>query len=238
MTGRRIYLASSWRNEAQPALVQALRAAGHEVYDFRNPAEGQDGFAWSAIDRDWLGWKPDRFAELLRTHPVAQAGYQLDKDALDWCDTCVLLLPCGRSAHLEAGYAIGQGKQTIILLADKGFEPELMYLMADAVVTEEAQLFEILSGPVARPDRPEAILGTIMARLVDAASDEGMEIDCLEAETILLDNGLVILADPTPEEITKHQLDPEGGEQMLRPTEAGRAYLAARVADAAPKDAA
>ena len=33
--GRKIYLASSWRNERQPELVRTLRQAGHEVYDFR-----------------------------------------------------------------------------------------------------------------------------------------------------------------------------------------------------------
>lgn len=33
-----IYVASSWRCARQPAVVAALRAAGHEVYDFKNPA--------------------------------------------------------------------------------------------------------------------------------------------------------------------------------------------------------
>lgn len=34
---RRIYLASSWRNEHQPRILALLRDAGHEVYDFRHP---------------------------------------------------------------------------------------------------------------------------------------------------------------------------------------------------------
>lgn len=47
----RIYVASSWRNVYQPAVVDALRALpGCEVYDFRNPAPGDSGFAWSDID--------------------------------------------------------------------------------------------------------------------------------------------------------------------------------------------
>ena len=36
----RIYVASSWRNKYQPEVVAALRKAGHEVYDFRNPKDG------------------------------------------------------------------------------------------------------------------------------------------------------------------------------------------------------
>jgi hypothetical protein len=126
---RRIYLASSWRNIRQPEVVRILRGAGHEVYDFRNPKPENTGFAWSEIDPDWLNWTPQRFIAGL-ADPVAVNGFSLDKSALDWCDTCVLLLPCGRSAHLEAGYAIGQGKQTIVVLDEAGFEPELMYLLA------------------------------------------------------------------------------------------------------------
>lgn len=74
-------------------------------------------------------------------HPVAEAGFGLDMKALRECDICVLVLPSGRSAHLEAGWAAGVGKVLIVLLAD-GCEPELMYkitpficLSIDEVVT-------------------------------------------------------------------------------------------------------
>lgn len=126
---RRIYVASSWRNEHQPGIVADLRRHGHQVYDFRNPAQGNTGFAWTKIDPDWLGWNPATFADLLQNHPIAQEGFSFDKRALDWCDTCVMVLPCGRSAHLEAGYAAGQGKHVIWWLHPDKFEPELMYLL-------------------------------------------------------------------------------------------------------------
>lgn len=142
---RKIYLASSWRCADQPRVLALLRDAGHEVYDFRNPAPGNTGFAWSAIDPDWLGWEPAAFAKLLE-HPVAQAGFALDRDALDECDTCVLLLPCGRSAHLEAGYAAGQGKPTIFYLSPDRFEPELMYLLGTGCVTTDDELLSMLAG--------------------------------------------------------------------------------------------
>ena len=145
MITHRIYVASSWRNPIQPEIVVALRAAGHEVYDFRNPAPGNNGFAWSAIDPDWIGWNPRRFAELVTTHPVARAGFNHDKDALDWCDTCVLVLPSGRSAHLEAGYAAGQGKRVIVYLHPDKFEPELMYLLCSGFVQDSAELVRALA---------------------------------------------------------------------------------------------
>lgn len=140
-THRRIYLASSWRNEDQPAVVKALRAVGHEVYDFRNPTEGDIGFSWNEIDPEWQDWSPELFRAGLN-HPVAQQGFNRDFEAMLWADTFVLLMLCGRSAHLEAGWAIGRGKPTAILLADG--EPELMYLMADRICVTRDELEEWL----------------------------------------------------------------------------------------------
>jgi len=141
---RKIYLASSWRNPNQQRAVEILRNAGHGVYDFRNPVHGNVGFSWSEIDPDWLDWTPQRFIEGLSSQ-IAVDGFSLDKAALDWCDTCILLLPCGRSAHLEVGYAIGKGKQTLIVLDNERFEPELMYLLADKVVPDLSQMLSALS---------------------------------------------------------------------------------------------
>jgi hypothetical protein len=132
---RKVYVASSWRNDHQPLVVEMLRQLGHEVYDFRNPRPGDIGFAWSEIDPDWLGWSPRAFRDLL-DHPIAQGGFKSDFDAMKWADTFVLMLPCGRSAHLEAGWAIGAGKPTCLVLHEDKFEPELMYLMADRVAVD------------------------------------------------------------------------------------------------------
>lgn len=123
----KIYVASSWRNLMQQGVVHTLRAAGHEVYDFKAPAPDEKGFAWSEIDPNWQQWTPEQFRDAL-THPIALRGFRRDMDALTACDACVLVMPCGRSAHLEAGFAIGARKPCYILLSDG--EPELMYNMA------------------------------------------------------------------------------------------------------------
>ena len=138
---RRIYLASSWRNELQTSALFALREAGHEVYDFRNPAPGEKGFSWRDIDPDWMGWEPGRFRDLL-AHPIANSGFQFDWDAMLRADTGVLLLPCGRSAHLEAGYFAGAGKELFIVLNADKFEPELMYKMATQVCCSIEELLQ------------------------------------------------------------------------------------------------
>ena len=55
-----------------------------------------------------------------------------DLDALNWADTCLLVLPCGRSAHTEAGWMKGAGKKTIVYIPEMQ-EAELMYKLFDLV---------------------------------------------------------------------------------------------------------
>lgn len=125
-----IYVASSWRNDYQPEVVRGLREVGHEVYDFKHPHPDDNGFHWSEIDGGWQSWSVDQYIAGLRS-PIAERGFKNDFDAMKWADACVLVLPCGRSAHLEGGWFVGSGKPLLILV-DK-IEPELMYKMADSV---------------------------------------------------------------------------------------------------------
>lgn len=131
-TRRRIYLASSWRNEHQQDVVVALRSEGHEVYDFKNPPGGT-GFGWRQVLPEPPPWSAEKTREVL-AHPVSQRGFDSDFGAMQWADTFVMLQPCGRSAALELGWACGAGKHTIVLLAD-GQEPELMLKCADKLCT-------------------------------------------------------------------------------------------------------
>lgn len=133
-----VYLASSWRNPLQPAMSYVLWAAGIDHYDFRNPAPGVTGFSWSEIDPDWQSWNADQYVDALE-HPVAEEGYRRDFEAMQRADTFVLVLPCGRSAHLELGWAVGAGKRTCILTQD-GEEPELMAKMVDHIATSVPDL--------------------------------------------------------------------------------------------------
>ena len=141
----KIYVASSWRNIIQPAVVEVLRLLGHEVYDFKNPAPGNNGFRWSDCavpGKDWKDWTPAECREALQ-HPIAVRGYQFDIDALRGCDACVLVLPSGRSASWELGYAMGQGKRGAVLQLDK-VEPELMYREAEILTTMDELLVAFL----------------------------------------------------------------------------------------------
>lgn len=146
----RIYVASSWRNTYQPHVVHRLRLQGHEVYDFKNPPTGVPGFSWSEIDPEWQNWSAKQYRDHVTTHPIAARGFVTDLRGMMWADTCVLVLPCGRSAHLEAGWFCGQGKRCIVLTQD-GEEPELMALLATDICISLEEVLDRLSGYVAPP---------------------------------------------------------------------------------------
>lgn len=202
-----VYVASSWRNPFQQAVIEALRGAGIDCYDFKNPGEAA-GFSWREVKTEdgpasqsvcehctkpithstfaGLGrWEPDydpaddptiwrhsgtgyascfflndgKFAApkkgsdyeavgeylAMIEHPRALEGFDHDFGAMRRADTFVLVLPCGKSAHLELGWAVGAGKRTAILLEDP-VEPELMYRMVDHLATSVDDLLAWLVG--------------------------------------------------------------------------------------------
>lgn len=127
----RLYVASSWRCELQPYIVTRLRLSGHDVYDFRHPKKDDYGFSWGDIAANWKEWSSTEFIVGLKS-TVANGGFKNDFDAMQEAEGCVLVLPCGRSAHLEAGWFVGANKPLWILLDEKS-EPELMYKMATGI---------------------------------------------------------------------------------------------------------
>lgn len=141
---RKIYVASSWRNEYQPDMVKLLQGLGHEVYDFRHPHEGSRGFHWADIDPNWEHWNTRTYIDALDTD-VANEGFKNDFEAMEWADTFVLILPSGRSAHLEMGWACGADKYTAIFIpSPETIEPELMNKMCDLITSDFHELFDWL----------------------------------------------------------------------------------------------
>jgi len=178
----KIYVASSWRNDHQPKVCEVLRAAGHEVYDFRNPKPGNEGFSWRQVDPTHKPGDPVTAEHWRRLvdYPVALEGYALDMGAMEWADACVYVLPCGRSASFEAGWFFGQRKPLVVLALDPT-EPELMFREA-TIVGSLAEMLDALPSRVAMPVaitrvlkrlRPLAEIGQ---RVIDYFADTG---ECL-----------------------------------------------------------
>ena len=142
----RIYVASSWRNQFQQGVVTALRSDGHQVYDFKGDGDGwgessgPGGFHWKECAQpgmDWQQWTASEYIEAL-DHPRAEEGFRRDMDALEQCDICVMVMPCGPSASMEMGWACGAKKDVYVYVPGLR-EPDLMVKMA-GLVTDDLEL--------------------------------------------------------------------------------------------------
>ena len=128
-------MASSLQNDVYPKVVETLRQAGHDVYDFRR----QGG-----SDSNPSEMTSDRLLDFL-DEPKVRSIFRNDMDALIASDAVVCVLPCGRSAHLELGYGIGAGKRTVLLWHD-GDAPDIMHKAVDSIVFKVADIAGALTG--------------------------------------------------------------------------------------------
>lgn len=142
MSKNKFYVASSWRNEYHNDVIELLRRFGQDVYNYRNPKDSLKGFDWKDIDENWEKWTTEQFIKALNG-PVADEAFKNDFEAMKWANTCILLLPSGRSAHTEAGWMKGAGKKVYVLSPDK-HQPELMYKIYDGIYTNLTDLLQAI----------------------------------------------------------------------------------------------
>lgn len=122
-----VYLIGSLRNPEVPEIGQAIRAAGFDVFDDWFAAGPLADDAW----RDYEVARQHGYVEALRGR-AAKHVFHFDYKYLLRAAAGVLVLPAGRSGHLELGFLMGRGKPGYILL-DKSARWEVMYKFADAV---------------------------------------------------------------------------------------------------------
>jgi len=139
----KIYIASSWKNEQSVMMLsQFLRENGHQVDAFTDSSTGRYVFHYSEI-----GPINELNAINFLKNPKSRKAFKEDKKWLDWCECCVMLLPCGKSSHLEAGYAKGRNKK-LAIFQPAGFpkgEFDVMYGFADIITANFIELLEWLS---------------------------------------------------------------------------------------------
>ena len=144
----KVYLATSWRNESAVLLMaKTFREQGIEVYCFAELGQGQHVFMWpDVVDPE----VDDGITALANEHSVK--AYDVDLKHLDWADAVVLINPCGRDAHLEAGYKKGQGGMLFVLGDWPKGEYSNMYRLVDALFRWEqiGELVDILKREVYR----------------------------------------------------------------------------------------
>lgn len=136
-----IYLIGSLRNPAIPEIGRQLRDLGFDVFDDWHAAGPEADDYWQKYEKS----RGHRFDQALKNY-AAQHVFAFDKHHLDRCDLAVLVLPAGKSGHLELGYFLGTKKKGYILF-DGVPEPErydVMYNFASGVYFSRKELFHKL----------------------------------------------------------------------------------------------
>lgn len=125
-----IYLIGSLRNPEIPEVANELEAIGLKPFADWWGA-GPEADDWWKIYNEKRGIPYD---DALQDY-AARNVFEFDRKHLDRCDATLLVLPAGKSGHLELGYSIGSGKRGFILADEKlGKERwDVMYCFAEKV---------------------------------------------------------------------------------------------------------
>ena len=137
---QKVYIGGALANPEIVRLTKLLLDAGYDAFsEWYTPGKEAD-VLWRDYEQA-LGI--DYRQALLR--PSAQNTFRFDKNNIDDSDVLVMLLPCGKSAHLELGYAIGTGKRGIIYMPEQPDRWDVMYNFAECVVYNDKELLNVLS---------------------------------------------------------------------------------------------
>lgn len=121
------YIASRYRNKEDVLeLVNLIRAKGKTVYCFIESHASVKNVGSVESDPE-EAMKQFESIENWQTDPRVRDVFETDMSALRASDTLVLLLPAGKSSHVEAGAAYGMGKKLVLIGEQK--ETESLYLI-------------------------------------------------------------------------------------------------------------
>lgn len=147
----KIYISSSWKQrERVRALALVLRADGHEVYDFTDPACRRAPEIPPEAFPEQFDPQKHVYRDYLNSQPHWRGAVFGNREALKWCDAVVLLLPCGNDAHADWALAVGMGKHSCVVGHPVAGDRTPSHLWADALLDHDAQargwLAEVFGG--------------------------------------------------------------------------------------------
>lgn len=121
------FVSGRWRNRDNVLhLTREIRSRGYKVYCFLESSHAADKVENDPEEQmrniENLNWKSD---------PYIKIAFENDMEAERNSDVFIMLLPVGKSCHIEAGVAFGLGKKCILIGEQK--EAETLYLIFNEV---------------------------------------------------------------------------------------------------------
>lgn len=135
----KIYLVGSLRNEAIPIVGNRIRALGYEVFDQWHAGGPEADDYW----QKYSNIRGQTYKEALNDY-AAKHIFEFDKHHLDSSDMAVMVMPAGKSGHLELGYMAGRGKKTYILFDEEPTRYDVMNLFATDIFFNVEELLNEL----------------------------------------------------------------------------------------------
>lgn len=134
----KLYLIGSLRNAAIPALAARLRknVPDVEIFDDWFAAGPEADDYWKTYEQGRHGTDSKAYVAGLNGY-AAEHVFSFDKHHLDTATHALLVLPAGKSGHMEIMYAAyGVGANTAILL-EEGVDPrwDVMYKFIPNILT-------------------------------------------------------------------------------------------------------
>jgi hypothetical protein len=144
-----IYLIGSLRLPTVREFAKELRAEGFEVFDDWHAAGPEADDIWQKYEQD----RGHTYLEAMKGYH-AEMVFRFDERHLSRAGLGVLMLPAGKSAHLELGYMLGKGKRGYVLFDKEPERFDVMYLFASGLFLDKAKLIEELKHPGAQHVTP------------------------------------------------------------------------------------
>lgn len=138
-----VYVIGSLRNPAVTEFSNQIETLGIEAFSSWYGAGEKADDAW----KEYQTARGRNYGQALKEF-AAQHVFQFDRFHLDRTDAAVLLLPAGKSGHLELGYTIGRGKPGYIVFEQMPEDRwDVMYCFATKVFFSRQDFLDELRIP-------------------------------------------------------------------------------------------
>lgn len=132
-----LYLIGSLKNEWISEVANSLRGLGYAVFDdWRSPGPDADDHL-----RDYYRERGYNYRQIMESYSAKQI-FEYDKYHLERCDEAIMVMPAGKSGHLELGTVIGAGKNGYILFDKEPERVDIMHGFATGIFLSLEELLE------------------------------------------------------------------------------------------------
>jgi hypothetical protein len=132
---KKIYVIGSLANKKIPHFANRLRTLGFEVFDqWWSPGPLADSYLLHYAKIRGMSYK-----ETLADY-AAKHIFEFDRHHILAADIVIMLMPSGKSGHMETGFAVGKGKKVYVLFESEPKRFDVMYGFATEIFTKEKDL--------------------------------------------------------------------------------------------------